>query len=121
NFDKKNFDFQNRAMNRTLLSLMAYIQSVSGNGHDSEYIKILRSHVDFETTNIYINIPQERLDQIALQLFDRDMFGHIPDVLAELIFGKQTEEEKQTENIKIIKQKFGDIYKIEETANFLNE
>jgi hypothetical protein len=120
-FDIKNFDFQNRAMNRTLLSLMAYIQSVSGNGHDSEYIKILRSHVEFETTNLYITIPQERLDQIALQLFDRDMFGHIPDVLAELIFGKQTEEEKQTENIKLVKQKFGDIYKIEETANFLNE
>lgn len=119
--ENKNFDFQNRAMNRTLLSLIAYIQSVSGNGEDSEYLRILRSHVDFESTNTYITISQERLDQIALQLFDRDMFGHIPDVLAELLFGKQNEEQKQTENIKLVKQEFGDIYKIEETAYFLNE
>lgn len=120
-FNCRDFDFQNRALNRTFLSLVAYIQSVSGNSSDSEYLRILRSHVDFETTNKYITIPQERLDQISLQLFDRDMFGHIPQVLAELIFGKQTEESAQTENIKLVKQKFGDIYKIEETAFFLDK
>lgn len=121
NFKCTDFDFQNRAMNRTFLSLVAYIQSVSGNKSDSEYLRILRSHVDFETTDIYLTIPQERLDQIALQLFDRDIFGHIPQVLAELIFGKQDEELVQTENIKLVKQGFGDIYKIEETAFFLNK
>ncbi|MFE4039632.1 hypothetical protein [Priestia sp. YIM B13489] len=119
-FKIKNFDFQNRAMNRTLISLIARIQSETGDNNDSEYIRILRSHINFETTNIYIDIPQERMDEISLQLFDRDMFGHIADVLSNIVFGKTNIEAQQTKNIKNIKDNFGDIYKIEETALFLN-
>lgn len=119
-FEDPAFSFQNRAMNRTLLSLMIYIQSITGNSSDSEYIRILRSHVDFETTNIYITIPQERIDTIALQLFDRDMFGHIPQVLSELVFGKSNDETTVTKNINLIKDSFGDLYKVEEMARFLN-
>jgi hypothetical protein len=119
-FPLKDFDFQNRAMNRTLISLIGCIQSKSGDAESSEYLRILRDHVDFETTDIYNIIPQERLDEIALQLFDRDMFGHIPSVLAEMLFGDTKDEMEKTEQIKAVRTNFGDIYKIEETSEFIN-
>lgn len=120
NFSKPNFPFGNRLMNRTVISLVQFIQTKSGNEKDTEYLRILRSHADFETTNIYIDIPQQRVDEISLQLFDRDMFGHIPDVFAEMLYGETTSEHERTKQIKTIKAEFGDIYKIEETAGFIN-
>lgn len=119
--NKDKFTFSNRAMNRTVISLVNCIQSIYGKDTDSEYLRILRSHADFETTDIYNEIPQERMDTISMQLFDRDMFGHIPDVLSELLFGKSSTEYGQTKQIKSVRDTYGDIYKVEETARFLND
>ncbi len=119
--NKDHFTFSNRAMNRTVISLVQCIQSIYGKDTDSEYLRILRSHADFETTDIYNEIPQERMDTISMQLFDRDMFGHIPDVFSELLFGKSLNEYKQTKQIKAVRNSYGDIYKVEETAQFLND
>ncbi|OUS78088.1 hypothetical protein B1748_04805 [Paenibacillus sp. MY03] len=118
--DNDNFKFSNRAMNRTVISLIQSVQTFYGNDQDSEYLRILRSHADFETLDIYIQVPQERMDAIAQHLFDRDMFGHIPDVFSSLLFGASVLESKQTERIKEIKNNLGSIYKLEETAGFLN-
>lgn len=118
--DKDTFSFSNRAMNRTIISLVHCIQTFYGNDTDTEYLKILRSHADFETTDIYNQIPQERIDVIAMHLFDRDMFGHIPNVIASLLFGSPTSESVQTSRIKEVKDNLGSIYKLEETAEFLN-
>nr|WP_145403087.1 hypothetical protein [Paenibacillus xylanexedens] len=118
--DKDSFSFSNRAMNRTVISLVQCVQAFYGATNDTEYLRILRSHVDIESTDIYIQIPQERMDIIALQLFDRDMFGHVPDVISKLLFGQPHSESLQTIRIREIKEKVGDIYKLEEMASFLN-
>lgn len=119
--NKDTFSFSNRAMNRTVISLVQCVQAYYGNDKDTEYLRILRSHADIETTDIYNQIPQERMDVIALQLFDRDMFGHIPDVISSLLFGAANAESIQTNRIKAVKEKLGNIYKLEETAGFLNK
>src|SRR5690606_29587138 len=118
--DKNTFSFSNRAMNRTVISLVNSVQAFYGNNKDSEYLRILRSHADIETTDIYNQIPQERMDIIAMHLFDRDMFGHIPDVFSNLLFGSPKSEATQTNRIKVVKDNLGNIYKLEETAGFLN-
>ncbi|MCW3792637.1 hypothetical protein OM416_13665 [Paenibacillus sp. LS1] len=118
--DKDSFSFSNRAMNRTVISLVQCVQAFYGATNDTEYLRILRSHVDIESTDIYNQIPQERMDIIALQLFDRDMFGHVPDVISKLLFGQPHSESLQTIRIREIKEKVGDIYKLEEMASFLN-
>jgi len=118
--DKETFSFSNRAMNRTVISLVQCVQAFYGATNDTEYLRILRSHVDIESTDIYNQIPQERMDMIALQLFDRDMFGHIPNVISKLLFGQPHSESIQTNRIREIKEKVGDIYKLEEISSFLN-
>ncbi|AVV57018.1 hypothetical protein C7121_13330 [Paenibacillus glucanolyticus] len=118
--DKDRFSFSNRAMNRTVISLVQCVQAFYGNDKDTEYLRILRSHADIETTDVYILIPQERMDVIALHLFDRDMFGHIPDVISNLLFGLPDSESVQTNRIKEVKDNLGSIYNLEETAGFLN-
>ncbi|MFC3749286.1 hypothetical protein [Paenibacillus sp. GCM10012306] len=119
-YSRSDFLFKNRLMNRTVISLVQFIQTKYGNEKDTEYLRILRSHANFETTDIYIDIPQQRLDEISLQLFDRDIFGHIPDAFAEILFGEATSEHHRTKQIKTIIEDLGDIYKIEETAGFIN-
>lgn len=118
--DNDVFSFSNRAMNRTVISLVQCVQAFYGANKDTEYLRILRSHADIETTDIYIQIPQERMDVISMHLFDRDMFGHIPDVFSNLLFGLPTSESVQTSRIKEVKNNIGSIYKLEETAGFLN-
>ncbi|NRF93227.1 hypothetical protein HQN89_19840 [Paenibacillus frigoriresistens] len=118
--DNDTFSFSNRAMNRTVISLVQCVQAFYGAEKDTEYMRVLRSHTDFETTDIYNQIPQERMDVISMQLFDRDMFGHIPDVFSNLLFGHPTSESVQTSRIKEVKDNIGSIYKLEETAGFLN-
>jgi len=117
---KDTFTFSNRAMNRTVYSLVQCVQAFYANDKDTEYLRILRSHANIETTDIYNLIPQERMDVIALQLFDRDMFGHIPDTISNLLFGHPGTEIVQTKRIKDVKDNLGSIYKLEETAGFIN-
>ena len=71
NFEIKDFQFQSRKMNRTILVLI-YMVLVKRKG--SAALKIaqrLRAHENFETTNIYLVIPQHELDELSESLFDR--------------------------------------------------
>lgn len=116
-----NFKFENRKMNRTLLSFTYHL--LIKKGHITAALQVaqrLRAHFDFETTNIYIFIPEDELDNLTHQLFIRGSFGYIPDLLAEVLYGNQNTFEKRTKEIVDLKKAFGSIYNIENTAGFLN-
>lgn len=113
--------FENRKMNRSLLSYTYYLLVKKGHSQAAlEVAQRLRAHFDFETTNIYIFIPGEELNNLTHQLFIREHFGYIPDLFAEVLFGNKDDREKRTKEIVTVKQMFGDIYNIECTAGFLN-
>lgn len=113
--------FENRKMNRSLLSYTYYLLVKKGHSQAAlEVAQRLRAHFDFETTNIYIFIPEEELNNLTHQLFIREHFGYIPDLFAEVLLGNKDDREKRTEEIVTVKQMFGDIYNIECTAGFLN-
>lgn len=115
------FIFENRKMNRSLLSYIYHLLVKKGHGQAAlEVAQRLRAHFDFETTSIYIYIPEEELDNLTHQLFVREHFGYIPDLFAEVLFGNENGREKRTEEIVAVKEMFGDVYNIESTAGFLN-
>lgn len=115
------FIFENRKMNRSLLSYIYHLLVKKGHAQAAlEVAQRLRAHFDFETTNIYIYIPEEELNNLTHQLFVREHFGYIPDLFAEVLFGNENDREKRTEEIVAVKEMFGDVYNIESTAGFLN-
>lgn len=115
------FIFENRKMNRSLLSYMYHLLVKKGHGQAAlEVAQRLRAHFDFETTNIYIYIPEGELNNLTHQLFVREHFGYIPDLFAEVLFGNENDREKRTKEIVAVREMFGDVYNIESTAGFLN-
>jgi hypothetical protein len=116
------FQFQNRKMNRTILVLMYMI--LIRKGHGSAALKLaqrLRAHEDFESTNIYLLIPREELDELSESLFNRKHFGYIPDLMANILLGDSEDRNKRTQEIIAIQELFGGLQKIEATSGFINK
>ncbi|WP_175639172.1 hypothetical protein [Metabacillus schmidteae] len=113
--------FENRKMNRTLLVIMYLVLVKKGKGSQAlEVAKRLRGHFDFETTNIYLVIPDKELDFLVDNIFKRGSFGYIPNLLANVLF--ETDESnraKRTEEIIAIKKGFGGLKGVEATSGFL--
>ncbi|WP_053218851.1 hypothetical protein [Virgibacillus senegalensis] len=116
----KAIKFKSLKMNRSLISYMYSIVKDRANGNEMEIAKFFRGHYDFETTNIYIEIPQSQIDFLTSQLFDRDNFGYIPKMFSEVLYGESEDTKEKTHNSQLIKQNFGNIYKVEATSAFLN-
>ena len=86
-----------------------------------EITKFIRSHSNEETTNIYIDIPQEQLDFITNQIFDLGHFGYAYDALSELILQEPIDNrEERTHTSLALKEVFGNVYHIEQVARYLN-
>ncbi|QCX97401.1 hypothetical protein EJ379_22750 [Bacillus cereus ATCC 14579] len=121
NFSDSQFIFENRKMNRTLLSFMYILLLQKGHGGAAlEVAQRLRAHADFETTNIYIHIPERELDHLSRQLFQRKHFGYITNLFAEVLLGESNNREQRTHEITVLNEKFKDIYQIEATSEFIN-
>ncbi len=117
----KEFKFKNRKMNRTLLTIMYTL--LKKEKHSGAALKIaqrLRSHKSEESTNMYIKIPDEDINELSINLFNRGIFGYIPKILSEIVYGGTSDLTKETNNILKLKSVFKDIYNIEATAGFLN-
>ncbi|WP_216594920.1 hypothetical protein [Domibacillus robiginosus] len=115
------FNFQSRKMNRTLISYIYSVIKKKTHRNPLEVTKHVRSHVSEETTNIYIDIPQEQLDFITDQLFDLGHFGYIYDTLSEMLLPEApTDRKNRTQYSLIVKKVFGDVYQIEQMAHYLN-
>lgn len=114
------FKFESRKMNRTVLTLTESVTKGSLKDDPLEIAQHLRGHADKETTNIYIVIPQEHMDFIAHQLFDTGYFGFVYDKVANLLTGDTPKSRtEQTERALQIKEFFGDVVKLEDTAMYL--
>ncbi|WP_175639168.1 hypothetical protein [Metabacillus schmidteae] len=121
-FGDLNIKFENRKMNRTLLVIMYMVLVKKGKGSQAlEVAKRLRGHFDFESTNIYLVIPNKELDFLVDTIFKRGSFGYIPNLLANVLL--ETDENnraKRTEEIVAIKKGFGGLKGIEATSGFLH-
>ncbi|WP_017380196.1 hypothetical protein [Paenisporosarcina sp. TG-14] len=114
------FNFKSKQMNRTLISYIYSVIKKTTNRNPLEVTKYIRSHASIETTNIYIDIPQEQMDFITKQLFSMGNFGYAYDALGELLLdNSSSEREVKTEQSLMIKEIFGDIHQIEQLANYL--
>src|SRR5690625_7503745 len=80
----------------------------------------LRSHKSEESTNMYIKIPDEDINELSISLFNRGIFGYIPKILSEIVYGGTSDLTKETNNILKLKSVLKDINNIEDTTGFLN-
>ncbi|MEE1130899.1 MAG: hypothetical protein UHX00_04615 [Caryophanon sp.] len=117
--------FESRKMNRSILVYMYLFLTQHGLSSQAlEISKRLRAHYDYETTNIYLTIPNEELDNVLNQLFTRGSFGYIPRLLSQVIYrgdGLDKDIELETNQIKSIKKLFKDTQDIEVFSGFLNK
>ncbi|WP_270339906.1 hypothetical protein [Bacillus mobilis] len=115
------FIFKSRQMNRTLISYVYSVIKKTTKRNPLEITKFIRSHSSEETTNIYIDIPQEQMDFITKQLFDLGHFGYAYDALSELILQEPIDNrEERTQTSLALKEVFGDVHHIEQVARYLN-
>ncbi|SME42420.1 hypothetical protein BACERE00175_05080 [Bacillus cereus] len=116
-----NFEFRSMKMNRTLLSCMVSVVKDMTKRNPVELIKLMRNHSDIEVTNIYIDIPQDKVDTIATQLFNLGNFGFVYDTMSTIINEKQESNRiKRTKNALMVKDFFSSINHIEGIAAFIN-
>ncbi|MFV0951166.1 hypothetical protein BAU29_19575 [Bacillus sp. P14-1] len=121
-FKIKEFQFQSRKMNRTVLVLIYMVLVKKGKGSAAlEMAQRLRAHENFETTNIYLVIPQHELDKLSESLFNRKNFGYIPDLMADILLGDTEDRNQRTQEIVALSTTFGGIHKLEATAGFMNK
>ncbi|ACJ81543.1 hypothetical protein ACQVQT_12425 [Bacillus paranthracis] len=122
NFEIDGFQFQSRQMNRTVLVLIYMVLVKKGKGSAAlEMAQRLRAHENFETTNIYLVIPQDELDELSEGLFNRKNFGYIPDLMAEILIGDTEDRNQRTQEILALSATFGGIHKLEATSGFINK
>lgn len=118
---KKNFKFGSLKMNRTFIGLMTDVVKKKTNRNPLEISKFIRNHSDLDTTSTYIDIPQEHLDYIASQLFDKGYFGYTYDLFSKVLLGETSiQPDDSLKKSVLIKNIFGDIYKIENLARYIN-
>ncbi|WP_066298144.1 hypothetical protein [Bacillus sp. FJAT-29937] len=115
------FKFGSLVMNRTFITLMEDVVKKKFNRNSLEILKHIRNHSDIATTNIYVDIPKEHFDFISKQLFDLGYFGYTYDAMATILLeGNVDNQEERTRNSLHVKEVFGDIYKLETLAGYIN-
>ncbi|MDI3091474.1 helix-turn-helix domain-containing protein [Priestia megaterium] len=115
------YRFSSLKMNRTYIGLMTDVIRKKTNRNPLEITKHIRNHSSIETTNIYIDIPNEHVNYISKQLFDTGYFGYTYELLSSIILGISEEDySKKTDNIKSLQDIFGDIYKVENMSGYIN-
>lgn len=120
-FVNKEFYFSSRKMNRSLMTFIYVLLSKMQKGTEGlETIQKMRGHLWMETTNIYVEIPEEELNFLTHQLFARGSFGFIYDTFLDVLQGREIDREKRTTEIQYLGKYFGGLYKIEEISSFLN-
>lgn len=120
-YDDQGFYFSSRKMNRSLLTYIYVILSKMQKGTAGlKTIQKMRGHVEKETTNMYVDIPEEELNFLTRQLFSRGAFGFIYDTFLDVIQGVEIDREKRTLEIQFLDKYFGSIYKVEKISGFLN-
>ncbi|KAA0547197.1 hypothetical protein FZW96_14605 [Bacillus sp. BGMRC 2118] len=120
-YEDKEFHFSSRKMNRSLMTYIYVILSKITKGTAGlKAVQKMRGHLEQETTNIYVDIPEKELNFLTRQLFARGSFGFVYDTFLDVLQGIEIDREKRTTEIQFLTNHFGDINKIEEITGFLN-
>lgn len=118
---KIEINFKNRKMNRTLLSLMyKLVKSNNPEAQSIDIAKRLRSHRDVESTHTYIDVPEQELNSLTEKLFDKGIFGYIPETMKKLLDGVLLNENHYEISLNKITKIFKSIYHVEVSSGFLN-
>ncbi|WP_040204056.1 hypothetical protein [Neobacillus jeddahensis] len=118
-FSYKNFKFENRKINWTVITLATDVISKITGRNPLEIAKFLRNHSSDEMTNIYIQLPQEYVDYISKQLFELGSFGYIYEGMSRILLN-EAPKPTQYENALMIKNSFGDVAVVEGISKHLN-
>jgi hypothetical protein len=116
NFKINRFTFKSRKMNRTLITLISTIINTDNQLDSIHIARHLRGHVNIETTNIYINIPQNHFDLVMSQVFDKGSFGYVYDLIYKKYYEFENNDKGSSKHelVRGIKQVFGSVSKLEE-------
>lgn len=114
------FKFENRKMNRTLSTLIWSVLRHLGGGVTEA--KVSRSHLREETTiNHYIKLTDKQVEHLILEMFERNQFGYVTQMLTNILFGTEADKSVETRKMVAINNNFGDVIKIEATAGLINK
>lgn len=117
-FDK-GFKFENRKINRTLTTLIWSVLRHIGKG--LKEAQVSRSHLQETTTiNHYIKLTDIQVENLVLELFERNQFGFVTQSLNNILFGTELNKYVETERMIYINKGFGNVIKIEATAGLIN-
>lgn len=118
-FFKDGFKFENRKMNRTLTTLIWSVLRHKGKG--VKEAQISRGHLK-ETTTIkhYIKLNEDYVNELVQQLFERSQFGFVTQALTNIIYGKTSNKNTESEKMLVVNSRFGEVVKIEATAGLVN-
>lgn len=117
---KNEFEFENRKMNRTLTTLIYSVLRHLGKG--LKEAQISRYHLDEQTTiDHYIKLSEEQVNRLVNELFERNNFGYITQLMSNLLFGININKTIETERMIVLNNLFGDSIKIEATAGLINK
>lgn len=121
NFEIENFSFKSLAANRSYITFVNMVLKKKTNRNPMEISKLIRGHSSQDTTNIYIQISDEHLNRISREIFNKGYFGYTYEFLLKSIVDFGTSEKSLNINeIDFVKTVFGDIYRIENFANYIN-
>jgi hypothetical protein len=111
--------FENRKMNRTLSTLIWAVLRHLGKGLKESQIS--RNHLSIQTTmEHYIKLSDNQVNRLVNELFERNNFGFVTQLLSNILFGIEMNKSVETERIVHITRNFGDPIKIEATSGLIN-
>lgn len=119
-FEIANFQFGSLAANRSLLTFVNQIIHKKTNRNPLEITKFIRNHSSIETTNGYVQITETHLNKVSNELFEKGNFGYTYEYLLKSILKIDQTNEFEIIDTHIIKDIFGDIYKVENFATYIN-
>ena len=115
------FNFKSLAANRSFITFVNTVIKQKTNRNPLEITKFIRNHSSIETTNGYIQLSEEHVNKISIEVFNKGYFGYTYEYLLKVVLEGENKD-IVTKNIPhtLIKDVFGDIYKIENLATYFN-
>lgn len=101
---------------------MNWVLKRKTNRNPLEISKYLRNHSSIEVTNRYVQISEQHLNRLTKEISNKGYFGYTYEYLLKCLFALQNDTNLlELSHIEIVKEVFGDIYKIENLAIQLNQ
>ncbi|WP_121611614.1 hypothetical protein [Mesobacillus foraminis] len=126
-FDEGIANFKSKKMNSSLSSLGYVVSKKIDSESVTEVQKSFRNHKDEESSNIYVLIPENRMNEIADNLFNSGPFGFVQVCLTDIIQGRDisnnqilTREEKAL-YANQLRSIFGNWIKVEEVVRVMKD